>query len=284
MRTPASRSRSRTRTRSTAPLAFRSSIVRTARFASASSTKTASCKSTRKASSLSVRRAAAAAAARSTRPQSFKPATSYGSIKAARDPGSFATTGERSARRPRARPSALTQIASPFPVRMGARQRSGLACRRLASRRRSPERTPRRIGRRTSNSFLPDKRGFIPGGLDDMGNVAAGKFASVPVIAGNVTTPGSRIGEALNTLDTSRKFRHTTTPRRRPTRPRSHRLRSPARQSERHGGGNSLMPLRQLVQHSTGTAVITTTIANSGGGGAHNNTPLTVLGTFYRKL
>lgn len=41
---------------------------------------------------------------------------------------------------------------------------------------------------------LPDGRGSVLAALDDMGNSAAGKFASVGFISGNATTLGSRLG------------------------------------------------------------------------------------------
>jgi hypothetical protein len=40
----------------------------------------------------------------------------------------------------------------------------------------------------------------VPGGLDDMGNTAAGGFANVPVVSGDATTAGSILGEPLHQL------------------------------------------------------------------------------------
>ena len=47
---------------------------------------------------------------------------------------------------------------------------------------------------------LPDKRGYIAGGLDDMGTTAAGRWTSAPIISGTVTTAGAQIGENTHTL------------------------------------------------------------------------------------
>lgn len=41
---------------------------------------------------------------------------------------------------------------------------------------------------------LPDIRAGQPYGLDDMGNTAAGRFASAPFASGDATTPGSTVG------------------------------------------------------------------------------------------
>lgn len=131
--------------------------------------------------------------------------------------------------------------------------------------------------------ILPDKRGFVSGGLDDMGNAAAGRFASVPVIAGAVTTPGSRLGEAVNTLDITKIPSH------------GHGVTDNGHtHGERGDGGGGIgnrivlglgdgsnSPASVLTTSSSTTGI---TINNAGGGGSHNNTPLTVLGTFYRKL
>jgi hypothetical protein len=43
----------------------------------------------------------------------------------------------------------------------------------------------------------------VPGGLDDMGNTAAGGFANVPVVSGDATTAGSILGAKATTLVTA---------------------------------------------------------------------------------
>ncbi len=51
--------------------------------------------------------------------------------------------------------------------------------------------------------MLPDKRGYVTGGLDDMGNTAAGRYANVPVVSGDTITAGSVLGSTTNTLVTA---------------------------------------------------------------------------------
>lgn len=46
---------------------------------------------------------------------------------------------------------------------------------------------------------LLDWRGYVPGGLDDMGNSAASRWANVPVVSGDATTAASVLGEATHT-------------------------------------------------------------------------------------
>lgn len=47
---------------------------------------------------------------------------------------------------------------------------------------------------------LLDWRGYVPGGLDDMGNTAASRWANVPVVSGDATTAGSVLGEATHQI------------------------------------------------------------------------------------
>ena len=126
---------------------------------------------------------------------------------------------------------------------------------------------------------VPDKRGYVPGGLDDMGNTAAGRFAAVPVISGAVTAAGSVIGETSHLLVTSETPAHV------------HSITDPG---HFHGVANSAQyALGALAAFGTGTPspVGTTTDTtgitgtnSTGGGGVHNNVQRTVLGSFYRKL
>lgn len=133
---------------------------------------------------------------------------------------------------------------------------------------------------------LPDKRGYVPGGLDDMGNSAAGRWANVPVVSGTVTTAGAILGEATHTLSTSEIPSHN----------HSVSLNDPG---HTHGintdqaGTSGGQPLEtasgtggNLVVTNTNSATTGITVNQSsvGGGGSHNNVQKTVLGTFYRKL
>lgn len=140
---------------------------------------------------------------------------------------------------------------------------------------------------------LLDKRGRAPFGLDDMGNSAAGRLSNVTFSSGNATTASAEGGEALHTL---------TTPE---IPPHPH----PATVTDTHehdfggalqrgkGSGNINFAVQASAGYasidglsSTGgtggtkTGSIAVSVGNAGGGGAHNNMPPFVLGTFYRKL
>jgi microcystin-dependent protein len=59
---------------------------------------------------------------------------------------------------------------------------------------------------------LPDLRGALPIGLDNMGNTAGGFFPSaVPIVTGDFTTPGSSGGGNTVTLSTAQLPNHTHT-------------------------------------------------------------------------
>lgn len=135
---------------------------------------------------------------------------------------------------------------------------------------------------------LLDWRGYVPGGLDDMGNSAASRWANVPVVSGDTVTAGSVLGEALNTLTSAQIPAHS----------HPNTLNDPG-----HVHGPTSNPSYVEVQSGAGsarlgpasggasytTASATTGISinnanNTGGGGAHNNVQKTVLGTFFVKL
>jgi len=61
------------------------------------------------------------------------------------------------------------------------------------------------------NIVLPDARGNVMIGLDDMGNSAAGRFAGLGFGVGNATTAGSRIGANATTLDITQMPAHAHT-------------------------------------------------------------------------
>lgn len=137
----------------------------------------------------------------------------------------------------------------------------------------------------SANKFigLPDKRGYVPGGLDDMGNSAASRYANVPVVSGSAIIAGSILGEATHTLTTPEIPAHTHTAT--VTQPT---FNVPARSSSAVGGGTDLVSSNGsgFAFNVNAVAVVAAAVtnANAGGGGVHNNTPLTVLGTYYRKL
>lgn len=140
---------------------------------------------------------------------------------------------------------------------------------------------------------LPDKRGYVPGGLDDMGNSAASRYANVPVVTGDAITAGSILGEATHALITAELASHDhdvylNDP--------GHTHTVPLATSGTAGGSGSGFA---VSTSNTSTASATTGLqvrsASAGGGTqnktntngsgtAHNNVQKTVLGTFYRKL
>lgn len=130
---------------------------------------------------------------------------------------------------------------------------------------------------------LPDKRGRAAIGLDDMGNAAAGRFAGVPFTSGNGTTPGSLGGEATHTLSVSElpSHNHTLTDL-----GHSHPI---PYTNNATGVGGDTKPTASNGSGFPGTfnsnsATTGINIAAAGGGATHNNTPLIVVGTWYRKL
>ncbi len=130
---------------------------------------------------------------------------------------------------------------------------------------------------------LPDKRGYVPGGLDDMGNTAAGRYANVPVVSGDTITAGSALGGATNTLLTANLPPYTPTG----TIALDAIQRSTATSPYvgLGGGGEVRSWLRYEGPSSpiNGTATFTGT-PQGGTSTPINNQPRTVLGTFYRKL
>lgn len=131
---------------------------------------------------------------------------------------------------------------------------------------------------------LLDWRGYVPGGLDDMGNSAASRWANVPVVSGDTITAGSILGEATNTLLTANLPPYT-----------------PAG-SIAMGGSKTINPLAFVGGGAgtggAGTAVnnqnftingsdFTATFTGTAQGGtstAFGNVQKTVLGTFFIKM
>lgn len=110
---------------------------------------------------------------------------------------------------------------------------------------------------------LPDKRGYSPGGLTDMGNADSGRLAGVPFTQGSATAAGSLCGEALHRLLIAEMPSH------------SHGTERPSNTNQTATTGGNPNYWQGQTGAPTGTA---------GSDGQHNNQQLTVLGTFYRKL
>jgi microcystin-dependent protein len=138
---------------------------------------------------------------------------------------------------------------------------------------------------------LPDKRGRSAFGDDAMGNLAANRLSGVTFTTGDATTPGSLGGEAVHTLLTGEIPAHKHAaliydPQ------HVHTLQplgtgaggGPSAANPTTGGtyatsGASLTGVR--VKDAAGNLDTTDSV---GGGGAHNNMPPFIIGTFYRKL
>lgn len=140
---------------------------------------------------------------------------------------------------------------------------------------------------------LLDMRGYVPGGLDDMGNSAASRYANVPVVSGDTITAASVLGEATHALTAAEHASHDhdvflNDP--------GHTHTVPLATSGTAGGSGSGFA---VSTSNTSTASATTGLqvrSASGGGGtqnktntqgsgtAHNNVQKTILGSFYLKL
>jgi hypothetical protein len=135
---------------------------------------------------------------------------------------------------------------------------------------------------------LLDMRGYVPGGLDDMGNSAAGRYANVPVVSGSVTAAGSVLGEATHTITKAESAVLTYTAA--VTDPgHLHNLRGFAvnvGDQSVIGAGSTFSPEggTNLGTTNSATTGITVGVTADAGGGAHNNVQKTILGSFYLKL
>lgn len=141
---------------------------------------------------------------------------------------------------------------------------------------------------------LLDMRGCIPGGLDDMGNGAAGRWSGAPVVSGNATTGGAILGENTHTLSTGEMPAHNHTGSTATDSGHTHTLtgqnasgvmkNTGNAQGAPGPGGACVSAPGGVTATDSGSASISLTIASQGGGAAHNVAQRTVLGTFYRKL
>ena len=140
---------------------------------------------------------------------------------------------------------------------------------------------------------LLDWRGYVPGGLDDMGNSAASRWANVPVVSGDVTTAGSILGEVTHALTAAEHASHDHDVY---TYETGHTHNTGITASGTAGGSGSGFAVigGTVATSSTNSGVQVRSAASGGGtqnktatqgsGTAHNNVQKTVLGSFYLKL
>jgi microcystin-dependent protein len=135
---------------------------------------------------------------------------------------------------------------------------------------------------------LPDWRGRTPVGLDDMGNVGAGRLVPGVIFSGGgdgVTTPGATGGESVHALGVTELAVHNHTA----TQPaHAHQFTYTHVGDE---GGTGVAARVTVVDPTSGTTSVTTqsatpsiTVGNTGSGAPHDNMPPFMLGTWFMKL
>jgi hypothetical protein len=130
---------------------------------------------------------------------------------------------------------------------------------------------------------LPDHRGKLFAGLDDMGNSAAARFTGVPFTTGSATVAGSIGGEATHTLTLSEL--PAPMPSIAVTDPgHLHSISLTNQPATIIGGAGLARAGSASVNTNSATTGITVAMANAGGGQANNNMPSFFTGTWYRKL
>ena len=134
---------------------------------------------------------------------------------------------------------------------------------------------------------LLDKRNCVPGGLDDMGNSAAGGFANVPVVTGDTTTAGSVLGESLHQLLKAElptdKPTGTITNGAITVSPATMNLVTGSTNGQ--SGGDRSIPTISTNQSVTASQASSTFAGDALGSGTKMNVvQKTALGTWYRKL
>lgn len=130
---------------------------------------------------------------------------------------------------------------------------------------------------------LPDKRGYVPGGVDDMGNVAAGRYAGVPFSVGNSINVSSLCGETTHIQTTNEMPTHNHGVND-PGHPHNLDAGKPATNGLGRTGTGGDLWFGNLGNPAVNSGATNITIANAGTSAAMNVTQRTVLGSFFRKL
>lgn len=134
---------------------------------------------------------------------------------------------------------------------------------------------------------VPDARGRTIFGLDDMGNSAASRITSATFLT--PTTAGTTGGAETHTLETSQIPSHThvanvTDPGHvHTTTPSDLHAASPTAAVQASGANFNFNAATNVTVNSATTG-ITVTNVNAGGGGAHNNMPPGILGTWFMRI
>lgn len=154
---------------------------------------------------------------------------------------------------------------------------------------------------------LPDARGRILAGLDDMGSTAAGRLAGGLFAFGAATTLGSYGGAATHTLTEGQLAAHTHTASTASNGAHTHTGTTSSNGTHTHttgkqgtaGGGNDVMAdlgsssqetdaagahTHTFTTESSGAHTHTVTVDSAGSGAAHNNLQPFTLRTVYIKL
>lgn len=130
---------------------------------------------------------------------------------------------------------------------------------------------------------LPDLRGRMLAGLDDMGAATAGRIANSNITSGGgdlPTTPAATGGEANHTLTVAELAAHThplTDPG------HLHGI-TPMRQAQAMIGAGSLIWGADSMTFNTNTATTGISMASVGSGAAHNTMAPFALGSWYIRL
>lgn len=138
---------------------------------------------------------------------------------------------------------------------------------------------------------LPDMRGRMPGGLDDMGNSAASRFSGLTFGQGDATTPGSNGGAATVTLTAGQLPANipnsvSTSVSVSTVAPSGFAIEVTTGGQILYTAGGNSAPLSTGGVGSLASSASASSSAtiNPSGGGSHTNMPPFMLGTWYIRL